>query len=209
MPRSCHHEPGPAAVKPSSRTRGDGPRRDGSPLVELRMFTQRGFAIGMGIALVFFLGVASFGLVLTLFLQQGRGFTPLHAGATFIPFSAGVFVASGAAARLEPRFGRGVTMSGALIMAAGMLNTGFQLGNSIGLALMGVIFIDRLIIRPGASVPRVFAGAVEHALWFQVGVFGLAFLLMLALPARRRHNRTAATVKEYGRQTSSIRGESS
>jgi MFS family permease len=87
-------------------------RRDGSPLVELRMFTQRGFAVGMVIALVFFLGVASFALVLTLFLQEGLGFTPLHAGATFIPFSLGLFVASGAAARLEPRFGRGVTMSG-------------------------------------------------------------------------------------------------
>jgi len=198
----------------------------------------------MGVAITFFLGVASFGLVLTLFLQQGLGFTPLHAGATFIPFSAGVFVASGAAARLEPKFGRGVTMSGALIMAAamalligvvhhygaavstwdltpglalaglglgtviaplanvvladvreqdagsasGVLNTGFQLGNSIGLALMGVVFIDRLALRPGAAVPQVFAAAVEHALWFQVGVFGLAFLLMLALPARRRHN---------------------
>ena len=225
-------------------------RRDGSPLVELRMFAQRGFAAGMGIAVVFFLGVASFGLVLTLFLQQGLGFTPLHAGATFIPFSAGVFVASGAAARLEPKFGRGVTMSGALMMAAGMaaligivhhygaavstwdltpglalaglglgtviapltnvvladvkeqdagsasgvLNTGFQLGNSIGLALMGVVFIDRLVIRPGASAPRVFAAAAEHALWFQVGVFGLAFLLMLALPARRRHNLPASSV---------------
>jgi MFS family permease len=214
------------------------------------MFAQRGFAAAMGIALVFFLGVASFGLVLTLFLQQGLGFTPLHAGATFIPFSAGVFLASGAAARLEPRFGRGVTMSGALIMtaamviligivhhygaavsswdltpglalaglglgtviaplanvvladvreqdagsASGVLNTGFQLGNSIGLALMGVIFIDQLAIRPGSSVPQVFAAATEHALWFQVGVFGLAFLLMLALPARRGHNRRAASV---------------
>src|SRR5580693_276489 len=196
-------------------------RRDGSPLVELRMFAQRGFAAGMGIAVVFFLGVASFGLVLTLFLQQGLGFTPLHAGATFIPFSAGVLVASGAAARLEPKFGRGVTMSGALIMAAGMailigiviaplanvvladvkeqdagsasgvLNTGFQLGNSIGLALIGVVFIDRLAV--GASA-RAFAAAVEHALWFQVGVFGLAFLLMLALPARRGHNPATPSV---------------
>ena len=45
--------------------------------------------------------------------------------------------------------------------------------------------IDRLAI--GASA-RAFATAVEHALWFQVGVFGLAFLLMLALPAQRGHN---------------------
>ena len=78
--------------------------------------------------------------------------------------------------------------------ASGVLNTGFQLGNSIGLALMGVIFIDQLTIRPGADVGSVFATAVEHALWFQVGVFGLAFLLMLALPARRGHKTAAATV---------------
>ena len=38
------------------------------------------------------------------------------------------------------------------------------------------------------------AGAVEHALWFQVIVFGLAFLLMLALPARRGHNQPAPSV---------------
>jgi hypothetical protein len=50
-----------------------------------------------------------------------------------------------------------------------------------------------------ADVPQVFAAAVEHALWFQVGVFGLAFLLMLALPARRGparrgHNQPAPSV---------------
>jgi len=78
--------------------------------------------------------------------------------------------------------------------ASGVLNTGFQLGNSIGLALLGVIFIDQLTIRPGESVPGVFAAAVTHALWFQVGVFGLAFLLMLALPARRRHAAGPVTV---------------
>jgi hypothetical protein len=74
------------------------------------------------------------------------------------------------------------------------MSSGFQLGNSIGLALMSVVFIDRLAIRPGADVPQVFAAAVEHALWFQVGVFGLAFLLMFALPARRGHKTSAPSV---------------
>ena len=64
-------------------------RRDGSPLVPLRLFRERGFSAGMAIAVTFFLGIASFGLVLTLFLQLGLGFTPLHAGLTFLPFSAG------------------------------------------------------------------------------------------------------------------------
>src|SRR6202042_126524 len=95
-------------------------RRDGSPLVPLSLFTDRAFSAGLSVTVAFFLGVASFALILTLFLQVGLGFSPLHAGLTFLPFSAGVLVSSGAAARLAPRFGRGVTMTGALVVAAGM-----------------------------------------------------------------------------------------
>jgi EmrB/QacA subfamily drug resistance transporter len=285
-------------------------RRDGSPLVPLRLFSHREFSVGMAIALTFFLGIASFGLVLTLFLQLGLGFTALHAGLTFLPFSLGILVSSGAAARLAPRFGRGVTMIGALIMAGGMagliatvhhygaavttwelvpglvgaglglgaviapladivldrvphkdagsasgvFNTGLQLGNSIGIAVIGVIFFallgsqsgpavstvapalrsqivaagvpaqnagrleaqfrtclhDRLVasdptvtpasckppagvvlspavrgIVAGAGISAVrhdFAASLVRTMWFQVGVFALAFLMMLAWP---------------------------
>ena len=186
-------------------------RRDGSPLVPLSLFADRAFSAGMGVAVTFFLGIASFGLVLTLFLQLGLGFSPLHAGLTFLPFSAGVLVSSGAAARLAPRFGRGVTMAGALIIAAGMamliitvhhygagvttgdlvpglvaaglglgaviapladivlagvphrdagsasgvFNTGLQVGNSIGIALIGVVFFGMLGSQSGAAATAV------------------------------------------------------
>jgi MFS family permease len=149
--------------------------------------------------------------VLTLFLQLGLGFTPLQAGLTFLPFSAGVLVSSGAAARLAPRFGRGVTMTGALIIAAGMaslivivhhygaavttwelapglvaaglglgtvlapladivldrvpdqhagsasgvFNTGLQVGNSIGIAVIGVIFFGLLGTQSAAAATAV------------------------------------------------------
>src|SRR3984957_5180076 len=175
-------------------------RRDGSPLVQLGLFRQRAFSVGIAIAVVFFLGVTSFALILTLFLQVGLGFTPLPAALAFLPFSGGVLIASAAAARLGARFGRGVTMTGALVMAAGMagliatvaryggavttaelvpgllvaglgmgtvlapltdillagvdrqhagsasglVNTGIQLGASIGVALIGVIFFGLL-----------------------------------------------------------------
>jgi hypothetical protein len=186
-------------------------RRDGSPLVQLSLFRDRAFSAGMTVALTFFLGIASFALVLTLFLQLGLGFSPLHAGLTFLPFSAGVLVSSGAAARLAPKFGRGVTMVGALLTAAGMgtligtvhhfgaavttwdlvpglaaaglglgaviapladivlahvphrdagsasgvFNTGLQLGNSIGIALIGVIFFALLGSQSAAAARTV------------------------------------------------------
>jgi hypothetical protein len=47
---------------------------------------------------------------------------------------------------------------------------------------------DAEILAPGGRL------AVTHALWYQVGVFVLAFLLMLALPARRGHSGGAAAV---------------
>ncbi len=296
-------------------------RRDGSPLVQLSMFRRRAFGVGVAIAVTFFLGVTSFALILTLFLQVGLGFQPLHAGLTFLPFSGGVLLASGAAARLAPRFGRGVTMTGAVVMAAGMaglvatvhhygaavttwdmvpallvagvgmgsvlapladivldrvpvqhagsasgvFNTSLQLGASIGVAVIGVIFFgllgsqsapaasavapqlrselaaahvpaplaqhviaqfgDCLHARLVATDPTVtpaacrlpggqpippaigqvvsgvgavavrhdFAATLERTLWFQVGVFGASFLLMLALPrgaGRRRPDDT-------------------
>jgi EmrB/QacA subfamily drug resistance transporter len=229
----------------------------GSPLVQLSLFRQRAFSIGIATAVTFFLGVTSFALVLTLFLQIGLGFTPLHAGLTFLPFSGGVLVASGAAARLAPRFGRGVSMTGALVMvvgivglivtvarygpavttaemvpaliaaglgmgavlapladimlagvdrqhagsASGLFNTSIQIGASVGVAVIGVIFFGLLGSQPGpaatAVAPQPHAGlaavavaamrhdfthALERTLWFQVGVFGLSFLLMLMLP---------------------------
>jgi EmrB/QacA subfamily drug resistance transporter len=307
-------------------------RRDGSPLVPLSLFRERGFSAGLAIAIAFFLGIASFGLVLTLSLQLGLGFTPLHAGLTFLPFSVGVLLSSGAAARLAPRFGRGVTMAGALITAAGMagliatvhhygtavttweltpglvaaglglgaviapladivldgvprqdagsasgvFNTGLQLGNSIGIAVIGVIFFgllgtqagpaatavapqlrtglaaaavparytgrieaqfgaclhDRLVAadptvtppscRPSgaelalpAAARRAVAGAgavavrddftasLQRTLAFQVGVFLLSFLLMLALP-RGAGRRRAEAPRDSSRGTSPI-----
>ena len=144
-----------------------------------------------------------------------------------------MLISSGVAARLAPRFGRGVTMAGALIIAGGMaavigivhhygaavttweltpallvagiglgtviapladivldrvprqdagsasgvFNTGLQLGNSIGIALIGVIFFGLLGSQSGpaatavaphlrtglvaAGVPARYTGAVE------------------------------------------------
>ena len=186
-------------------------RRDGSPLVPLSLFRRRSFAVGIAIAVTFFLGVTSFALILTLFLQVGLGFQPLHAGLTFLPFSGGVLIASGAAARLAPRFGRGVTMTGAVVMAAGMValiatvhhyggtvttwemvpalivaglgmgavlapladillagvdhqdagsasgifNTSLQLGASVGVAVIGVIFFGLLGTQSGPAAAAV------------------------------------------------------
>jgi hypothetical protein len=62
--------------------------------------------------------VASFFLVLTLRLQGGLGFSPIHTALTYLPWSVGIAAASGAAVQLARRLGRRLT--GSLLMAAGV-----------------------------------------------------------------------------------------
>jgi EmrB/QacA subfamily drug resistance transporter len=293
-------------------------RIDDSPLVELSLFKQRSFVVGLLIGMVFFAGIASFFLVFTLYLQIGLGFTPLAAGLTGLPFSVGSIITSALSSQLATRLGKKVLVIGMPLLvlgmattlvtvnlagigltgwdlapamfisglglgmviapladvilagirgreagaASGVLNTTFQVGGAVGLALVGVVFFGLLTARSSASidavVPQVSAGlkqigvpasaqpliidgfrvcfsdrmaekdpfvippscqqgqsqlgllspeagqqlgavmtqaandalkynftdAMRTALWFEIGVFGLAFLLVFFLPSR-------------------------
>jgi hypothetical protein len=59
--------------------------RGGTPLVRPRLFSNRGFAGGIPIALVFTTSYASFLLMLAVYLQAGLGFSPLHSGLVYTP----------------------------------------------------------------------------------------------------------------------------
>jgi hypothetical protein len=130
-------------------------RRDGSPLVQLSLFRERAFSVGMAIAVTFFLGIASFALILTLFLQIGLGFEPLHAGLTFLPFSGGVLVASGAAAlsgrRRDPA--RGPVKPGFLV-SRGVFSGGVpgRRHTSTGDLLLAVARYVRVTTRTSAAL---------------------------------------------------------
>ena len=95
-------------------------RRGHTPLVPLRLFSHRGFTGGLVTQLTLFAAVVGFFLVLAIFLQAGLGFSALHAGLTFLPFSLGIALAAGAAGPLAPRLGRRLTALGSLVMATGM-----------------------------------------------------------------------------------------
>jgi predicted MFS family arabinose efflux permease len=68
-------------------------------------------------------GTAMFGVFffLTLFVQDVWGYSALRTGAAFLPFTAAVLVASGAAARLVHRIGpRPLLLAGAAAIAGGL-----------------------------------------------------------------------------------------
>ena len=96
-------------------------RHDHSPLVALSLFRDRAFVIGLGIILLFFGGLASFFLTLTVFLQTGLNFTPLAAGLAFAPFAMGFFAASTASVKLQPKLKSRILNLGAGLMITGLL----------------------------------------------------------------------------------------
>jgi EmrB/QacA subfamily drug resistance transporter len=91
------------------------------PLVDLGLFTSRDFRRGLFVNLTLYATISSFFFLLGLYLQTGRGESPLAAGLTFVPLAAGNFVASLSSSRLVERYGRTTLTAGAALQIAGLL----------------------------------------------------------------------------------------
>ena len=121
-------------------------RRGGAPLIDLTLFRERTFSAGLLAQLVFWSGQASFFLVLALYLQQGRGMTPLHAGLVFTILAVAYLAASLGAPALATRHGRRVMAAGAVTLASGhvlllLAVAHVGVGGSIAILVPGLILI--------------------------------------------------------------------
>jgi len=90
-----------------------------TPLIDLTLFGERAFTVGILAILVFYAGVASFFLVLALYLQQGRGLDALASGVVFTPEGIGFLMTSMSARWLTRRLGWQALAVGALVLAVG------------------------------------------------------------------------------------------
>lgn len=96
-------------------------RRDGAPLVPLKLFKARSFSSALVLMLVTFSFTGMFMLSLYLFMQEGLGFSPLRNGVTLLAFCIGAFLtASASVIALVPKFGRAVLQAGAVVVALGI-----------------------------------------------------------------------------------------
>lgn len=96
-------------------------RAGGAPLIDVTALSDRGFTAGLGVALVFCLGQASFFLVLSLYLQQGRGLSALGSGLIVSVAGLGFFAALLTGRPIAQRWGRQALAAGAVEVAAGFL----------------------------------------------------------------------------------------
>jgi len=91
------------------------------PLVQLSLFRIQAFRVGVLISALFLAGIPAFFFTLSLVLQVGLQYTPLHAGLTVIPFSIGSALASAFSARVAGKLGKTTIAVGSFILVAGIL----------------------------------------------------------------------------------------
>jgi EmrB/QacA subfamily drug resistance transporter len=212
-------------------------RRDGTPLIDLRMFRQRAFSVGVVSVLTFYAGLASYFLVLALYLQQGRSLDALHSGICVTPMGIGFFVTTMLARPLAQRLGKQLPAIGGLVLAlglawvtltidgigttgetahligpflvaglgmgmvtaplvtvvlagvavehsgiaSGMLSTMQQVGNAVGVAIVGVIFYSAL----GTGVRADFPHAFRMSAIYLIAANAVLAVLLQLLPGRR------------------------
>ncbi|NHI19863.1 MFS transporter [Phycicoccus endophyticus] len=97
-------------------------RSGGSPLLDIGLLRRvPGYASGIAVGGLYFMGFTGVFLVLSVFLQDGLGFSPLHAGLLLTPFALGSAVAAPLAGRLVSRVGRVLTVLALSVMLVGLL----------------------------------------------------------------------------------------
>jgi len=204
--------------------------RGGVPLLSPRVFASWPLRAGLITQTAFWCQQAASYLVIGLYLQQGRGLSPLAAGAVFAFLAAGYLLTSFQAPALTVRFGRSVIAAGAVLGAAGdgalylaaghggpvawlypglvllgagqglcitpltttvlshadpasagsvsgALSTAQQVGNSIGVAVTGVLFFG--------AVSLGYSLAFQRSV-LQMGVLLLAVAALTRLMPRRQ-----------------------
>jgi EmrB/QacA subfamily drug resistance transporter len=98
-------------------------RRGRAPLLDPRLAQVRGYATGLTIITVYFMGFTGIWVVFALFLQDGLDYSPLRSGLTVTPFALGVAISAVVAGRQVPRFGRWLTVWGLTAMGVGLAVT--------------------------------------------------------------------------------------
>lgn len=130
-------------------------RSGAQPVLDPALLSIRSFGAGLAAAVLFFGGLASFFLVLSIYLQLGTGRTAWETGLVILPYALGSMVTSGAGVALAAKAGRSLIITGSLTLAAsqGLLWWLVRDGATPGYwELAGVMFLGGLGLGLGAPI---------------------------------------------------------
>jgi len=159
-------------------------RRGGSALLDLSLFSQPSFRIGVLIGFVFQTGVLSFFVSMALFLQNGLGYSAIGSALALLPFQLSIAVSSLNSARVS-----GWLKSRTLNLGAGLLLV------SMGL----IIFIVRQA-GTGLNGFELFPALVLGGLGFGLIVAPLQNLVLRQVPPQSAGSASGilATLNQVG-----------
>jgi EmrB/QacA subfamily drug resistance transporter len=95
-------------------------RRDGSSLLPLSLFANRGFSAGLVTQASFQGAMNAFTVAWIIYMQAALGFDAFAVGLIMLPFSLGAFLGVGAAIPLATKVGKPIVSLGALVQAGGI-----------------------------------------------------------------------------------------
>jgi EmrB/QacA subfamily drug resistance transporter len=141
------------------------------PLLEMRFFRSAPFAGASAIAVCLFAATGGFLFMSTLYLQNVRGLSPLHAGLYLLPMAAMMIVFAPIAGRLVASFGARLPMvaGGLAVLATGLMLTGLAPDTSVPLLLGAYVVFG---VGQGLVNPPITNTAVSGMPPAQAGVAG-------------------------------------
>ncbi|NDU71687.1 MFS transporter [Actinomadura sp. DSM 109109] len=166
-------------------------RRGDEPVFDPALLRIRAFAVGLGASVLFFGGIGSFFLALSVYLQDGTGRSAWETGLVILPYALGSIVTSGAGVALAARAGRTLLISGSLTIAASQLFLWWIVGDGgdpgygllalallaggLGLGLAAPVLVNVVL----AGVPGRNAGAAGGVLSTANQIGGAAGIAVL------------------------------
>jgi EmrB/QacA subfamily drug resistance transporter len=122
------------------------------PLLEMRFFTSAPFAGASAIAVCLFAATGGFLFLNTLYLQDVRGLSPLHAGLYMLPMATMMIVFAPLSGRLVGRFGPRPSMvaGGLAVLASGLMLTGLAASTPVPflLSAYAVFGVGSALVNP-------------------------------------------------------------
>ncbi|GAA4201646.1 MFS transporter [Streptosporangium oxazolinicum] len=97
--------------------------RHHQPVVDLSLFRRRSYALGALLGALYFAGFTAIFFILTLYLQNGLGYSALEAGLATTPFAAGSAVTALFGGRIVTRLGRPLVVAGLVTVAVSLAVT--------------------------------------------------------------------------------------
>jgi EmrB/QacA subfamily drug resistance transporter len=99
--------------------------RRSDPFIDLRFFRSVPFGSATIVAVCAFAAYGAFIFMMSLYLQEGRGYSALHTGLIYLPIAVGALIFSPLSGRLVGRFGNRPSLltAGAMITAASLMLT--------------------------------------------------------------------------------------